>query len=86
MSESKTPFDCLGLVADIRHALGDNGKRMQPELIEYCRQLVADRAELVESARGLLHVLGQSAENGYDPFAAEPFVDRLRALLARIEG
>ena len=28
----------LGLVADVRFALGDNGKRMQPELIEWIKQ------------------------------------------------
>ena len=32
----------LGLVADVRFALGDNGKRMQPELIEWCRWLRKD--------------------------------------------
>ena len=29
----------LGLLADIREACGDNGKRMQPELVEYIREL-----------------------------------------------
>jgi len=29
----------LGLLADIREACGDNGKRMQPELVEYIRDL-----------------------------------------------
>ena len=29
----------LRLVSDIRVALGDNGKRMQPELVEYCKEL-----------------------------------------------
>lgn len=28
----------LRLVADVRAAIGDGGKRMQPELIEYCTQ------------------------------------------------
>lgn len=39
----------LALVADIRAALGDNGKRMQPELIEYCRSLSAAEAERDEA-------------------------------------
>lgn len=30
----------LRLVADVRAAIGDDGKRMQPELIEYCRKLL----------------------------------------------
>ena len=33
----------LALVADIRCALGDNGKRMQTELIEWCAELVKAR-------------------------------------------
>ena len=32
----------LGLVADVRFALGDNGKRMQPELIEWATGLRRD--------------------------------------------
>jgi hypothetical protein len=73
----------LSLVARIREALGDNGKRMQPELIEYCRQLVADRAELVEALRELVRVddIPGMAVREWD--AA---IDNVRALLARIEG
>ncbi len=33
---------CVALVADIRFACGDNGKRMQPELVEFIRGLAAD--------------------------------------------
>ena len=32
-------WSMLGLLADIREACGDNGKRMQPELVEYIREL-----------------------------------------------
>lgn len=32
----------LRLVTDIRFALGDDGKRMQPELIEWCKELRRD--------------------------------------------
>ena len=32
------------LVADIRFACGDNGKRMQPELVEFIRGLAEDAA------------------------------------------
>jgi hypothetical protein len=38
----------LGLVARIRETLGDDGKRMQDELIEYCREL-AGRAQQAET-------------------------------------
>lgn len=33
---------CVALVADIRFACGDNGKRMQPELVEFIRGLTED--------------------------------------------
>ena len=33
---------CVALVADIRFACGDNGKRMQPELVEFIRELAVD--------------------------------------------
>ena len=33
---------CVALVADIRFACGDNGKRMQPELVEFIRELAED--------------------------------------------
>ena len=36
---SEQQFSALMLVARIREALGDNGKRMQDELIEYCKEL-----------------------------------------------
>lgn len=36
----------LALVADIRAALGDNGKRMQDELVAYCKELSSTNAEL----------------------------------------
>lgn len=35
---------CVALVADIRWACGDKGKRMQPELVEYVRELARDAA------------------------------------------
>ena len=41
---------CVSLVADIRFACGDNGKRMQPELVEFIRGLAQD-AERYRQAR-----------------------------------
>lgn len=35
---------CVALVADIRFACGDNGKRMQSELVEYIQELARDAA------------------------------------------
>ena len=37
-----TMLSALRLLADIRWALGDKGVRMQPELVEYARQLLKD--------------------------------------------
>lgn len=37
---------CVALVADIRFACGDDGKRMQPELVEFIRGLAEDSARL----------------------------------------
>lgn len=43
MTETKQLEDaCVALVADIRFACGDNGKRMQPELVEFIRGLAQD--------------------------------------------
>lgn len=43
-TEEQQPSEAslLRLVCDIRFAVGDNGKRMQPELIEYLKQMRAD--------------------------------------------
>lgn len=37
----------LRLISDIRFALGDNGKRMQPELVEYAKEIVKQRDDLI---------------------------------------
>jgi hypothetical protein len=39
--DNASAFD---LLSRIRFALGDNGKRMQDELIEYCKELAAREA------------------------------------------
>jgi len=38
-------YSALMLVAKIREALGDDGRRMQDELLTYCRQLVKANKE-----------------------------------------
>ena len=45
---------CVALVADIRFACGDNGKRMQPELVEFIRGLAedAERLDWLDAQRG----------------------------------
>lgn len=43
---------CVALVADIRFACGDNGKRMQPELVEFIRVLAEDAERWRESGAG----------------------------------
>lgn len=50
----------LKLVADIRFACGDNGKRMQPELVEHIKAITAD----AERYRWLL--ANYATGDGYD--------------------
>jgi hypothetical protein len=58
----------LKVLTDIRWALGDNGKRMQSELVEYARQIKKDADEvfrLRERVRDL--EAGKLDPNGQDP-------------------
>lgn len=41
-----TATSLIALLADIRKACGDNGKRMQPELVEFIGSLTAERDQL----------------------------------------
>lgn len=53
---TKTQMESAGaldLVSRIRFALGDNGKRMQDELIEYCKELAHNQSVLESLANGL---------------------------------
>lgn len=45
-------ISALDLVSRIREALGDNGKRMQDELIEYCKKLAHNQSVLESLANG----------------------------------
>ena len=58
----------LFLVAQIREAIGDNGKLMQDELLAYCRELAREHAELPDLIT-IAHMHG-----------AEWAKDRIRAL------
>ena len=51
----------LSYLADLRFALGDNGKRMQDELLDYCRDLRRSK-DVIQAALG----------NGADEAAWEP--------------
>lgn len=61
-------INALRLVADLRFALGDNGKRMQPELIEYAKGIVSELATLrrrvAELEGGICILLGIIASSG----------------------
>lgn len=48
----------LDLVSRIRMALNDNGKRMQDELLEYCRELAALPARVAELEAALEAIQG----------------------------
>ena len=56
----------LKFLTDIRFALGDDGKRMQDEFVEYCKEIKAERDRLREWVNGL-----EFASWDYD---AEPVV------------
>jgi hypothetical protein len=47
MSDQNEEIACIKLLADIRQACGDDGKRMQDELVEYIAELYR-KAESVE--------------------------------------
>jgi hypothetical protein len=47
MSDQNEEMTCIKLLADIRQACGDNGKRMQDELVQYIAELYL-KAESVE--------------------------------------
>lgn len=55
---------CVSLVADIRFACGDNGKRMQPELVEYIRELAHSHARLQGALPGIVTTAGTDPETG----------------------
>ena len=47
MSDQNEKMACIKLLADIRQACGDDGKRMQEELVQYIAELYS-QAESVE--------------------------------------
>ena len=59
--EARTTWSLLSYLADLRFALGDDGRRMQDELLEYCRDLRRAK-DVVQAALG----------NGADEAAWEP--------------
>lgn len=48
MSDFNEAMGYLALISAIRSAIGDDGQRMQPELIAYCRQLKSSEDTLVK--------------------------------------
>lgn len=66
----------LYLLARVREALGDNGKRMQDELIEYCRALRNER----DSYRAALEQIGADGAKISQGWAAEYHMIARKAL------
>lgn len=59
MSEKENETTLLRLLTDIRFALGDDGKRMQDEFVEYCKALKAERDMLRQLHRHALNCVDQ---------------------------
>ena len=59
--EARTTWSLLSYLADLRFALGDDGRRMQDELVEYCRDLRSAK-DAIQAALG----------NGADESSWEP--------------
>lgn len=49
--ETSTAFSLLRYLTELRFALGDDGKRMQDELLEYCRELRRNK-DAIQAALG----------------------------------
>jgi hypothetical protein len=47
-NEAAASFAALRLVSDIRFALGDNGKRMQDELVAWCKEIAGAQARVAD--------------------------------------
>lgn len=54
---------CVALVADIRFACGDNGRRMQPELVDYIREMARSHARLQGALPGIVTTAGTDPES-----------------------
>lgn len=60
--EKTVSFSALRLVYEIRVALGDNGKMMQDELIEHCKNLVKYNALLKAVNNDVARIAGERNE------------------------
>lgn len=49
--EARTTWSLLSYLADLRFALGDDGRRMQDELLDYCRDLRSAK-DVIQAALG----------------------------------
>ena len=67
---AKDNTSMLGLLADLREALGDNGERMQPELVAYASEL----HDTVQSLRAVLKEHGVQNAPDYQPNELPPLV------------
>lgn len=83
-------YTAMGYLADCRMAVGDNGKRMLPEFVEYLRQLKQQRDELLaalKDARELVDDWGAYApayiQEKHD-LAGD--LDRLYSVIAKAES
>ena len=75
----------LDLVSRIRMALNDNGKRMQDELLAYCRELVEKEAGLVV-AHARIKILEMQAQSQWTPTSESLPPEASKCLVFTEEG
>ena len=63
MSDQNEEMACIKLLADIRQACGDNGKRMQDELVQYIAELYLKAESVPEAWRSTMKELSDDLES-----------------------
>ena len=63
MSDQNEEMACIKLLAEIRFACGDNGKRMQDELVQYIAELYRQAESVPEAWRSTMKELSDDLES-----------------------
>ena len=78
-------YTAMGYLADCRMAVGDNGKRMLPEFVEYLRQLKQQRDELLAALKACRKELSAWMRHHGEDIATQEAVAQARAAIAKAE-